>query len=191
MTRIQQIGLSVAILCILGALVVGIYARSHPSSGPPSSPVYTPPATTSAPATIVVQVAGAVTRPSVYALPRGARVQQAIDAAGGPLASADTQRVNLAAPLEDGQKVDIPFLAAAAPAPSAGAGAQSPTTPLNLNTATAEELDRLPGIGPVLAKKIVDYRQKSGPFQSVDDLHAVPGIGPKRIEQIRSSVTVR
>jgi competence protein ComEA len=189
LTRIQQIGLSVAILCILGALTVGIYGRSHPSTEAPSSPVYTPPTTTSAPATIVVEVAGAVTRPSVYTLPRGARVQNAIEAAGGLLAGADSHRVNLAAPLEDGQKVDVPFLTAAAPAPPAGA--QTSAGPTNLNTATAEELEPLPGIGPVLAKNIVDYRQRSGPFQSVDDLHAVPGIGPKRIEQIRSRVTVR
>jgi len=192
LTRLQQIGLSVAILCILGALAVGIYARNRPTPRPPSSPTYTPPPSPAAPAAVVVQVAGAVVRPGVYTLPRNVRVQQAVEAAGGMLPEADTRQVNLAALVEDGQKVDIPFAAATPPppvtAPSAG---QAPSTVVDLNTATAEQLDQLPNIGPTLAERIIEYRQRSGPFRSVDDLNAVPGLGPKRLEQIRPYVTVQ
>lgn len=191
LTRLQQIGISVAILCILGALAVGIYARNRPTPPPSSSPIYTPPPSQATPATVVVQVAGAIVQPGVYRLPRDARVQQALEAAGGMLAEADTRQVNLAAPLEDGQKIDIPFAAASLPPPaSAPPSGQSPPTAVDLNTATIEQLDQLPDIGPTLAQRIVEYRQRSGPFRSVDDLHAVPGLGPKRIEQIRPYVTV-
>ncbi len=191
-TRAQQIGSSVAILCILAALAVGIYGRSRPTPTTSSTTVYTPPPSPAVPATIVVQVAGAVVRPGVYTLPREARVLQAVEAAGGMLPEADGGQVNLAAPLEDGQKVEVPFAAPNLPlAATAPPEAEAEPTAVDLNTATAEELDQLPEIGPTLAQRIVDYRQRFGPFQSVDDLHAVPGLGAKRIEQIRPYVTVR
>lgn len=136
---------------------------------------------------IVVNVVGAVRRAGLYRLPEGARVADAVQRAGGPTRRADIALVNLAAPLADGQQVVVPrrLPAGAAVAGSApGAGAM-----VSLASATLEQLDALPGIGPVTAQKILDWRQGHGPFRSVDDLDAIPGIGPARIEQLRELVT--
>jgi competence protein ComEA len=193
LTRLQQVGITVAIACILVAVAVGVYGRTRTPRTPSAAPVYTPPPGPAVPPTVVVQVAGAVVTPGLYTLPRGSRIQQAVEAAGGILSTADMQRVNLAAPVEDGERVDIP---AAQPQPTSAAmptgqasspARQTPTVPpiVNVNTASLEELQLLPGIGPSLAEEIVRHRQRYGPFRAVDDLHAVPGIGPKRIEEIR------
>lgn len=93
--------------------------------------------------------------------------------------------VNLAAPLADGEQVLVPARGAAS---SAVGGAPSPTAPLDLNTASAEQLDALPGVGPATAQKIIDYRQAHGPFRSVDELEAVPGIGPSKLAQLKGLV---
>jgi competence protein ComEA len=114
----------------------------------------------------------------------GARIADAVAAAGGATGKADLSLVNLAAPLADGEQVVVPARGTAA----ASGGAASPTTPLDLNTATAEQLDSLPGIGPATAQKILDYRQAHGAFHSVDELDAVPGIGPARIAQLKGLV---
>jgi competence protein ComEA len=139
---------------------------------------------------LVVDVAGAVRRPGVYRLPGGARVADAIARAGGPAKRADPQSLNLAAPLADGEQVLMPARAA-----SGGAGpaapAASPGAPIDLNTATAEQLDALPGVGPVTAEKIVAYRQAHGPFASLAALDAIPGIGPARISQLKGLVVQR
>src|SRR4029453_14609011 len=100
--------------------------------------------------------------------------------------------VNLAAPLVDGVQILVPVRAVAPsgpPAGSAGRVTRAPTGPVSLSSATLEELDQLPGVGPITAQKIVDYRTEHGPFASVDDLDAVPGIGPTPIEQRRDLVT--
>ncbi len=138
---------------------------------------------------IRVHVSGAVRLPGVVSLPDGAIVSDALAAAGGPLEAADLSSLNLAAEVQGGRRIHVPLqgeatatLGSAAVAPSAGR--------LNVNTATAPELERLPGIGPVLASTIVTYRESHGPFRSVDDLLKVPGIGPARLSQIRDLIVV-
>jgi competence protein ComEA len=135
-------------------------------------------------AQLVVDVAGAVRAPGLHRLATGARIADAVAAAGGATGKADLSLVNLAAPLADGEQVVVPVRGAGA----AVGGTASPTAPLDLNTATAEQLDALPGIGPATAQKIIDYRQAHGPFRAVDELDAVPGIGPARIDQLKGLV---
>jgi competence protein ComEA len=141
---------------------------------------------------LVVYVVGAVRRPGVYRLSEGTRVEDAVLRAGGPTRKADLVGVNLAAPLADGEQVLVPArlpraVAAAEGAP-VSAGSSVPAGPVQLSVATVEQLDELPGIGPVTAQKIVDYRSEHGAFRSVDDLDDVPGIGPSRVEQLRDLV---
>jgi competence protein ComEA len=131
---------------------------------------------------LVVHVAGAVRRPGLYRLGEGNRVADAVARAGGATAPADTSAINLAAPLADGMQVLVPRKA-----PGAASGASAAR--VSLSSATAAELDELPGVGPVTAQKIVDYRSQHGGFRSVDDLDAIPGIGPSRIEQLRDLVS--
>jgi competence protein ComEA len=147
------------------------------------------PASASSPS-LVVDVAGAVRRPGVYRLSQGARITDAITRAGGLAKGADSSLVDLAAPLADGEQVLVPSTAGASGggAAAAGGAGSAPSAPVDLNTATAEQLDALPGIGPVTAQKIVDYRQQHGPFRSVDDLDAIPGIGPARIANLEGLV---
>ncbi|HEY3962587.1 MAG TPA: ComEA family DNA-binding protein [Gaiellaceae bacterium] len=130
---------------------------------------------------LIVDVAGAVQRPGVYKLPQGARVQAAVAQAGGLTSHADSAAVNLAAPLVDGEQVVV----ATRGAGGIGATAGSSAGPVSLSAATAEQLDTLPGIGPVTAQKIVDYRQQHGPFTSLDGLDAIPGIGAARIQELQ------
>jgi competence protein ComEA len=137
---------------------------------------------------LVVHVVGAVRRPGLYRLPAGSRIADAVRRAGGPTRRADTELVNLAAPVADGVQVVVPRKAP--PAGAAGdlgedSGSSAPQGPVHLNTATLEDLDALPGVGPVTAQKILDYRQEHGAFSSVDELDAVPGIGPARLEELR------
>jgi competence protein ComEA len=138
-------------------------------------------------ATLVVDVAGAVRRPGLYRIQPGARVSDALQLAGGFTRRADRVSVNLAAPVADGEQIVVPARGSGAAGASSGA-APSPTAPLDLNTATLEQLDALPGIGPTTAQKILDYRQAHGPFHSVADLDAVPGIGQGRIAQLKGLV---
>jgi competence protein ComEA len=139
---------------------------------------------------LVVHVVGAVRRPGLYRLRNGSRIADAVDRAGGATRRADLSLVNLAAPVSDGTQVVVPRRAPPATsgeAPGEGSAA-SPGGPVHLNTATLEQLDGLPGVGPVTAQKIVEYRQQHGAFSSVDDLDAIPGIGPARLEQLRELV---
>jgi competence protein ComEA len=135
---------------------------------------------------LVVDVVGAVRRPGLYRLRQGTRIADAVAAAGGTTAKAQVAAVNLAAPLADGEQVVVPARGAAGASPPA-AGA-SPSAPLDLNSASADQLDGLPGIGPATAAKILAYRQAHGPFHSVAELDAVPGIGPARIAQLKGLV---
>jgi competence protein ComEA len=140
---------------------------------------------------LVVDVAGAVRRPGLYRRPRGPRVPAALAAAGGATPRADIGAVNLAAPLADGVQIVVPVrgaVAGAGVAGSAGGAASSPAAPVDLNSATAEQLDALPGIGPATAAKIVAYRQQHGAFHSLAELDAVPGIGAGRIAQLKGLV---
>jgi competence protein ComEA len=138
--------------------------------------------------TLVVHVVGAVRTPGLYELAEGSRIDDAIQKAGGPKPRAALELVNLAAPVSDGQQVVVPVRsgspgASAASTPAFGAGAK-----VHLNSATLEELDELPGIGPVTAQEILDYRAEHGAFQSVDELDAVPGIGPARLADLKPLV---
>ena len=143
---------------------------------------------------LVVHVVGEVQRPGLYRLRDGARIADAVRRAGGARHGADLAALNLAAPLVDGVQVLVPSRAAtesgATSSSGAGtAGGVAGAAAVSLSSATVEELDELPGVGPITAQKIVDYRAEHGPFASVDDLDAVPGIGPTRIEQLRDLVT--
>jgi competence protein ComEA len=149
---------------------------------------------------IWVQVAGAVRRPGVYELATGARVFEAVAAAGDFTEEADEEAIALAAQLSDGCRVSVPQLgetaAGAVEGPtqsSAGLTGGASASGLSmgvvsLNSATAEELDGLPGIGPALAQQIITYRETQGPFTSIDQLTDVPGIGPAKLEQLRPLV---
>jgi competence protein ComEA len=147
----------------------------------------------SSPAPLRIHVAGAVHRPGVYSLPAGSLVEQAVEAAGGPAEGAWLDAVNLAERVQDGDQVRVPYLAPAAAksaSPEAAPSSNTPASPVNLNTASASELDRLPGIGPSLAQEIIDYREAHGAFATVEDLLLVPGIGPAKLEAIRELVSV-
>jgi competence protein ComEA len=133
-----------------------------------------------------VHVAGAVRRPGLYRLPPGARIAAAIQRAGGPRRGAALAAVNLAARVQDGQQVLVPRAGAAQPTAADGSGA--PGAKPSLATATLEQLDQLDGIGPTLAKRIVDYRQAHGGFRSIDDLKQVQGIGDRRFQSLRDAL---
>jgi competence protein ComEA len=149
----------------------------------------------------VVHVAGAVAKAGVVELPRGSRVNEAIKAAGGSTPAADLDRLNLAAVVEDGQRILVPERGgpdpaepAVDPSAAAGTGVSGGTPPpagkINLNSAGVEELATLPRVGPVLAQRIVDWRQQHGSFGSVEELDAVEGVGPKLLEALRPLVRV-
>ena len=147
---------------------------------------------------VTVHVAGAVRRPGVYRLAAGARVDDALQRAGGARARADLTAVNLAAKLEDGRQVIVPQRAQAATpgaaaggvaAPAGAPGTAQPAAPVNLNTATLEQLDTLDGVGPGIAQRILDYREQHGGFTRVEELGEVPGIGPKRLATLKPLVT--
>ncbi|MGH2760540.1 MAG: helix-hairpin-helix domain-containing protein [Actinomycetota bacterium] len=136
---------------------------------------------------VFVHVGGAVRDPGLYGLAMGARVDDAVRAAGGVLEDADLDALNLAARVKDGEKILVPTENGDGE-PEGGGGAQGGL--LNLNTAGLSDLDTLPGIGPALAQRILDYRERNGGFRSVEDLLEVPGIGAKKFEELREKVTV-
>ncbi len=131
---------------------------------------------------LVVHVAGAVSKPGVYRMPAGSRVTDAIERAGGASGNASPGSINLAAPLADGQQIQVP---AKSPAAGSAPGA-APDGPISLGTATAEELDTIEGIGPVTAAAILEFRDENGGVSSVDDLDQVSGIGPATMEALRA-----
>jgi competence protein ComEA len=175
---------------LLGALLVlGVPRLLHRGAGHVAVPLLRPPRTAEVARSskLVVDVAGAVRRPGLHELARGTRIADAVAAAGGATAKADITAVNLAAPIADGEQIVVPARSSGAAGASSGA-APSPTAPLDLNSASLEQLDALPGIGPTTAQKILDYRQAHGSFHSIADLDAVPGIGQGRIEQLKGLV---
>lgn len=140
---------------------------------------------------IQVHIAGAVERPGVYQLPAGARVNEALKLAG-VLPEADPHALNLAAPLSDGQQIIVPRVGEEGKIAqgTAGPGTGRTQGKININTAGPEELDTLPGIGPSLAQRIIEYREQHGPFRTIEDLQNVPGIGSKRWENLKDLITV-
>jgi competence protein ComEA len=199
MERQELIGLlAIAVLVVAGA---GFwYARSLPGrvsvqlAGDPGSRGSATAASPSlSPAAIFVYVTGWVRHPGVYEFHKGDRVIDALRVAGGARRGADLTSVNLAAFLADAQQVTIVKKGAAPPGVSAGTGGTGPGGtggPVNINTATLEELETLPGIGPAIGQRIVDYRTAHGPFRSIDDLLNVSGIGEKRLADLRPNITV-
>ena len=142
---------------------------------------------------IVVYVAGAVNHPGVVRLAEGARAKDAVDACGGFLPTADTNGVNLAQKLKDGVQVTVPEKApvAAQGAPTASGAARSlPDGMVNINTADEKELDKLPGIGPAMAKRIIEYRTENGAFQSPEEIKRVKGIGDAKYEKMKDKIAL-
>lgn len=145
-----------------------------------------------------VHVAGAVQLPGLYRLPGGSRVADAVNLAGGPTYDGDIGALNLAALLKDGEKVVVPIKSLGALQPfasgmmpgSLNAFPSTSTGKINLNSASKEELEDLPGIGEVLAQRIIDYRTQQGSFRTIEDIKEVSGIGDKRFEAIRELITV-
>lgn len=172
-----------AIVCVASVAVV---ARGH------SEPVVEAAPIVIAPPKVMVDVAGGVKTPGVYQLPANSRVMDAISAAGGTRPGTDTSDINLARIVKDGEQIYVE------PAPVAISNARGAPTrvakrnpgPININRATVGELDSLPGIGPVIASRIIEYRKANGPFLSVDDLQKVSGIGSAKFAQFKSKVRV-
>jgi competence protein ComEA len=197
---------TVLTLAVVLAVAVGIAAQ-HYWAGRPRTVRVPPPSTAAAPvavpshlpgagptvpgpaARVTVDVAGKVAKPGLRELRKGARVADALAAAGGALPGTDTTALNLARPLTDGEQilVGVPAPAPAPGPPAAGAPA-APSPPVSLSTATAAQLDALPGVGPVLAQHIIAFRAQHGPFTSVRQLHQIPGIGPRKFATLQPLV---
>jgi len=191
----RQVGYVVAGVLAGFLLAAAVFLIARPPAGKPVT-LEAPP--TQAP--IQVHVIGAVLRPGLYIFAEGSRVQDAVTAAGGLSSEADLSALNLAAKLEDGQQLIVPVGTGASQAatPTAGfrvlpSAGQSPTPSanrININTATAEDLAALPGIGPTTAQRIIEYRTAHGPFTRIEDLMNVAGIGPATFDNIRALITV-
>jgi competence protein ComEA len=197
---------AIAVVVVVGALLAGfVWYRVSSATGdpPPRAPGAAPtgesaaatgglaPTTTAVGGSVTVHVAGAVRHAGVVVLPAGARVIDAVEAVGGGVPEADLDRLNLAARLADGQRVYVARVGE--PAGPEESGASTPEGSgalLNLNTATAAQLETLPGIGPVLADAIVVERGRRGGFRSVNELREVRGIGERRFADLRARVTV-
>ena len=188
----------------------GTTAAARPSAavstaGPRAGTATAPGGPSAGAGSVVVHVTGAVIRPGVVTLGEGSRVNDAIGAAGGVSPDADTQQLNLARVLTDGEQIRVPRIGEVLPDPAPQPGAAvtpgtgtAPGKPaagsasgmVNINTASASDLEKLPGIGPALAQRIVEYRDSHGPFASVDALTDVPGIGKAKLEALREQATV-
>ncbi|KDN85497.1 putative DNA-binding protein [Kitasatospora cheerisanensis KCTC 2395] len=191
--RRAVLGLTVLLVLAIGYAAQHFWlGRPHPVSVPAISITESTsdPATEGAPAhhpagpSLVVDIAGKVQHPGLRTLPAGSRVADALTAAGGPLAGTDTSSLNLARQLTDGEQILVGAENLAGGAPAAPAG------PVSLNHSSAEQLDSLPGVGPALAQRILQYRLTHGPFQSVDQLRHVPGIGPRKYEDLKQLLTL-
>jgi competence protein ComEA len=189
------------ILCSVLSLIVGGvigYFTPRPQADTPivfSTPLPTlTPLPTPTPSPIRVHVSGAVRQPAVHELPAGSIIRDAVNAAGGPAPDADLDHINLAMELRDQQQVYVPRQGETNPPPvvsggeSGGGGAAGAL--ININTATAAELETLPRIGPVTAQRIVEYREANGPFETIEDIQNVPGIGPATYEGLKDMITV-
>jgi competence protein ComEA len=187
----QAVFLSIVGLVVF-FVIYTILKRPEPAAPPlviTLQPRLTDVPATPTPATINVYVSGAVENPDVYSLPLNSIVKDAVAAAGGATADADLDRINLAARLSDQMQVYVPRKGEAAPPPN-GSSSVASTAVININTASVEELDKLPGIGPALAKVIVDYRATHGPFKTIEDINNVKGIGDALYAKLKDLITV-
>jgi len=169
------------------ALAVSPAATASASGSPAASASSS---TSAAAAPVVVDVVGKVAHPGLISLPAGSRIADALVAAGGPLAGVDTSGLNLARKLTDGEQIAVGVVGATDSAPSAASGSGASAGPVDLNTATLAQLDALPGVGPVLAQHILDWRTAHGRFTSVDQLREVSGIGTAKFADLRPLVKV-
>jgi competence protein ComEA len=184
--RIWELGTpavrALAVFALAVAVVAGVLAwRARPQMEPVEPPSTISASSTPSSGYVVVAVTGKVRQPGLVRLPAGSRVADAIDAAGGVLPGTDTSQINLAKKVSDGELIAIGVPNASGP--SAGG-------PVNLNTATLEQLQTLPGVGPVLAQRIIDYREQHGGFATVADLQKVTGVGDARYNDLKNRVTV-
>lgn len=185
-----------SVLSLLVGAVIGYFTprpRSQPITVTTPDPTPTP-TLTPTPAPLRVYVSGAVQTPDVYLLPPGSLVRDAIWAAGGPAPDADLERINLARELQDQQHIHVPRRGEEHSVPPPSEGVPVPTMSarplININTATADELQQLPHVGPALAQRIVAYREMYGPFKTPEDLMQVPGIGEAIFAAIKNYITV-
>jgi competence protein ComEA len=181
--RIHIMGALVSLLILAGAVIYLRRPTPQPIEivEPSPSPIPTP-------AQLAVYVTGAVVNPGVYHLPEGSRIEEALQAAGGPTAEADLNRINLALRVHDEQQVYVPQIGEEnLPAPP---GSPSGGGLVNINAAGAAELETLSGIGPTLAQRIIDYREAHGPFAAIEDIMNVQGIGEGLFSEIRDLITV-
>jgi competence protein ComEA len=195
LSRGELIGLVALLAVTLGGAGLW-YVRSLPrpvevAAVPSGGTASTPASASPSPEVVVlVDVAGWVRRPGVYEFTEGARVIDAIDAAGGARSGAVLEALNLAAPLTDGTQILVPREGQEGVAPAPVTGGAVAGGLVNVNSAIATELEELPGIGEVIAQRIIDYRTENGPFATVDELLDVSGIGDAILESIRELVTV-
>lgn len=185
--RIGVLALALVALVVLVGVVVGAWAN-QPAAEPAPPPISPPPppVTTAAPPELVVSVVGRVARPGLVTVSPGARVADAVASAGGPLPNTDLTGLNLARRLVDGEQLYV----ALPPPPQASSGQPGGDGKVDLNTATEDQLDELPGIGEVTAKRIVQWRAEHGRFDSVEQLREVGGIGESRFARLREVVRV-
>lgn len=194
-----RVGIGVAGVVLIALLGAVVLVRSSQSVNSPVAPQASvgpgPSSTTTTAPGVVIDVGGAVRQPGVYRLALGSRVVDALEVAGGPAEDIDLDQINLASTINDGQRVWFTRKGEVPPGGFAGSSPASGVTgtsgPIDLNTATLEQLDSLSGIGPATAKAIIERRNELGRFRSVDDLLTVKGIGPTKLESIRSGVVVR
>jgi competence protein ComEA len=193
-TPVECVALSILLVGALAALGI-LWTAAQPGSPPPQRQPAASGIHVEA-EQVVVHVAGAVATPDLYRLPGGSRVADALAAAGGSLPGAALDGLNLARPLTDGEQVIVPTAgtggtpAASVPGTAPSPSAARPDGKLDLNQATIQDLDALPGIGPVLAQRILGYREEHGPFRTVGKLRDVPGIGERTFQQLAPLVAV-
>jgi competence protein ComEA len=178
-----------AVAAVVAVIAAVLAWRARPAIEPVTPPALAPQVASASPSEVViVAVSGKVRRPGLVHLPSGARVADAIEAAGGALPGTDLSMINLARKVTDGELIVVGITPPPGPsapgAPDAGSGV------VNLNTATSEQLQSLPGVGPVLAQRIIEYRDQHGGFTSVADLRKVTGIGDARYGELKDRVTV-
>lgn len=142
------------------------------------------------PGLLMVDITGAVNSPGVFYMPQGSRLLDAVQEAGGVTSEADLNVINLAAPIHDGEKIYIPYIADNFPKPIPSPFFTQTSQQININTATAADLTKLPGIGEERAFDIINYREANGPFLNIEDIQNVPGIGAGIFEQIKNLITV-
>jgi len=172
---------------VLVGLITAVWMYLAAPSEAPAVPTASEPAARM-PAQVVVYISGAVNKPGVFKVPADSRVLDAVNAAGGLAPGADVTKVNLAQPVKDGLHIHVPGAPEVAPSGSQVHGGALEAGKININTADKAELDKLPGVGPALAERIIEYRKANGPFTDIAELKKVPGIGEAKFNQIKDKI---